>query len=193
MARDERAAPSARPAARWRPQIAAILENHWPSFSSVAAVDWIEAQVEQESGGNPLAKSPVGARGLLQLMPLTAGELGVTDSFDPAQNLLAGIRYLRAQYDQLSEVPDHLERLFWSFAAYNGGRGYIDFNGGPMNTALELAKERGERLKVEWWRWDFGKVDLARVQFKGRRPDWHQMVDYVDRIRKRFALIQAAA
>jgi hypothetical protein len=157
-------------------------------------IDWIEAQIWQESGGNPQAESHVGARGLMQLMPGTATELGVTDSWDPRQNITGGVTYLRKQFDQLGEVPNVDQRLMWAFASYNGGRGYVDFNGGDINTALELAEQRGELVgHRDWWEWDFGKFDLARVVFKGRRPDYKQMVDYVDRIRKRFFLIQAGA
>src|SRR5579872_1752140 len=53
--------------------------------------------IHQESGWNPKAVSPVGAQGLGQLMPATARQLGVTDPFDPMQNLDASARYLSQQ------------------------------------------------------------------------------------------------
>jgi soluble lytic murein transglycosylase-like protein len=170
-------------AARWRSLIQRVVEDVWPQLEDGAA--WIEAQVQTESAGRPEAVSPVGARGLLQLMPRTADEVGVVDLFDPEQNLRGGVRYLRQQFEQLREVPDPTERLFWAFASYNCGRGYIDFNGGPVNTALELAQERGHREgMLQWWRWDYGKADIERVTFHGRRPDLHQVWDYVFRIRQ---------
>ncbi len=60
----------------------------------------IRAVMEAESAGDPSAVSPAGAQGLMQLMPETARELGVTDPFDPEQNILAGTRYLRMLLDR---------------------------------------------------------------------------------------------
>ena len=69
--------------------------------------------VQQESGWNPGAVSHKGAVGLAQLMPGTAGLLGV-DPRDPAQNLDGGARYLRRQFDRFGTW-----RL--ALAAYNAG------------------------------------------------------------------------
>jgi membrane-bound lytic murein transglycosylase MltF len=167
-------------AADWRPLIDEALAATWLDLPD--GWRWIVAQVHVESGGNPRAKSPAGAMGLLQLMPATAGELGVTNPFDPAENLYGGIRYLRAQYRALGEVPEHLDRLLWSFAAYNAGRGYLDFNGGPANTCLELAA-RDE--PAAWWRWDVGRYWLMHREcvVRGRYPDYRQVWNYVARIR----------
>src|SRR5262249_56578181 len=55
----------------------------------------VEAIVQTESAGNPTAVSPKGARGLMQLMPERASELGVRDSFDPRQNVDGGVRHIR--------------------------------------------------------------------------------------------------
>jgi len=69
--------------------------------------------IQTESGWNPRAVSPKGARGLAQLMPGTAAMLGVSAD-DPMQNLDGGARYLRAQYDRFGSW-----RL--ALAAYNAG------------------------------------------------------------------------
>ncbi len=83
------------------------------------------ALVWQESGFNERARSRAGARGLTQLMPGTARQLGVRKVYDPAQNLDGGARYLRAQLLRLRS-----KRL--ALAAYNAGPGAVRrFRGVP--------------------------------------------------------------
>ena len=79
----------------------------------------IEALVWQESRWRPAALSPVGARGLAQLMPGTARQLGV-DAADPMANLEGGARYLRAQLDRFD---GDIEK---ALAAYNAGPGRVE-------------------------------------------------------------------
>lgn len=83
----------------------------------------IEALVWQESRWNAAARSPVGARGLAQLMPGTARYLGV-DADDPFANLEGGARYLR---EQLDRFDGDIER---ALAAYNAGPGRVIAAGG---------------------------------------------------------------
>ena len=83
----------------------------------------IEAMVWQESRWNASARSPVGARGLAQLMPGTARDLGV-DPDDPFANLEGGARYLREQMDRFD---GNLEK---ALAAYNAGPGRVIAAGG---------------------------------------------------------------
>ena len=87
-----------------------------------------EAVMAQESGGRPNAVSPVGATGLMQLMPGTAKELGV-DPSDPVQNVDGGVRYLKQQIDKFG-VPGGL-------AAYNAGPGRVQKVGGQFNALPE--------------------------------------------------------
>ncbi len=91
--------------------------------SSIDA-DFIASVIRAESGGNPKAVSPKGARGLMQLMPQTASTLGVKDSFDPAQNVDAGTRYLRELLLQYN--GDAAKAL----AAYNAGPQRVQQYGG---------------------------------------------------------------
>ena len=100
-----------------------------------------------ESGGRSDAVSPAGARGLMQLMPATAARFGVSDPFDPAQNIRGGAAYLDVLLREFGE--DELLAL----AAYNAGEGAVRKHGGvppfPETRAyvpLVLAEFRGLRL-----------------------------------------------
>jgi soluble lytic murein transglycosylase-like protein len=79
----------------------------------------IRAVMQTESGFNALAVSPVGAVGLMQLMPAVAEELGVTDALDPRQNIMGGSRYLRQLLDA------HRGNLRLALASYNAGPGNV--------------------------------------------------------------------
>ncbi|SDZ76999.1 Transglycosylase SLT domain-containing protein [Desulfuromusa kysingii] len=84
------------------------------------APELIHSVVSVESAYNPAAVSPVGAQGLMQLMPETAKELGVQDSLNPQQNLLGGSQYLKQLLDKYEGDLDS------ALAAYNWGQGNVD-------------------------------------------------------------------
>ncbi len=77
--------------------------------------DFIASVIRAESGGNAKAVSPKGARGLMQLMPGTADQLGVKNSFDAAENVDGGVRYLMQLLQQF-----HFD-VAKALAAYNAG------------------------------------------------------------------------
>ena len=84
----------------------------------------LRAVIEQESAYRPCAVSPKGAQGLMQLMPETAGQLGVLDVFDPKQNVEAGAKYLKQLLDRYGGD------LAQALGAYNAGPGTVDQAGG---------------------------------------------------------------
>lgn len=79
----------------------------------------IHAVISAESGYNPFARSRSGAAGLMQLMPATAKRYGAQNRMDPAQNIEAGVRYLRA----LMNMFDNDLKLV--LAAYNAGENAV--------------------------------------------------------------------
>jgi soluble lytic murein transglycosylase-like protein len=104
----------------------------WNDFIAQAAKAYnldpslISAVIARESGGNAQALSLKGAKGLMQLMDSTATTLGVKDVYNPAENIMAGSKYLRQMLDQF----DGNESL--ALAAYNAGPTAIrQYNGIP--------------------------------------------------------------
>lgn len=112
----------------------------------------LRAIAQAESSWNPRAISPVGARGIVQIMPATWAELrarygGPDDPFDPAQNFRLGAHYLReiATYLSSQGIPVTIRRVA---AAYNGGMGMVtrryregrDETGWPLESRNYAAK-----------------------------------------------------
>jgi soluble lytic murein transglycosylase-like protein len=89
-------------------------------------VELLASVVKAESGGRSNAVSRTGARGLMQLMPGTAQQLGVDDAFRPDQNIAGGSAYL----DQL--LTRYKDNLALALAAYNAGPAAVDrYHGVP--------------------------------------------------------------
>ncbi|SHF60966.1 membrane-bound lytic murein transglycosylase F [Microbulbifer donghaiensis] len=149
--------------------------------------DWrlVVAQMFQESSFNPKAKSWVGARGLMQVMPATGKQVGEANLFDPETSVRAGLKYL----DWLHQKFVNRERIspenemWFTLAAYNAGLGHV-------YDAKDLAEEMGWDRKV--W---FGNVEKAmlllseRKYYKKARYGYargREPYDYVRKIEARF-------
>jgi soluble lytic murein transglycosylase-like protein len=126
------AAPATATAATTAPAAVSQLPSDLPFGAEITAAAQkhgidpalLAGLVKQESGFNPDAGSPAGARGLAQLMPGTAAGLGVTNVLDPVQSLDGGAKYLRQQLDAFG--GDVTKAL----AAYNAGPGAVQRYGG---------------------------------------------------------------
>ena len=157
--------------------------------------DWrlIVAQMFQESTFNPKAKSWVGARGLMQVMPDTGKQVGESNLFKPENSVRAGLKYLEWLHRKFEDKGISPENMMWfTLASYNAGLGHV-------YDAQDLAEDKGWDRKV--W---FGNVEKAMLLLsekkyyskarygyaRGREP-----YDYVRKISQRFrtyaALLEA--
>jgi soluble lytic murein transglycosylase-like protein len=108
--------------------------------------DLVRAVIQAESAFNPFARSVKGAMGLMQLMPATAIAYGVSNAYDPAQNIRAGVAYLRSLLDRYSQNEE------LALAAYNAGTGAVQKYGGTVppyretrNYVKKIQKQAGAR------------------------------------------------
>ncbi len=138
--------------------------------------DWrlILAVISQESRFDPSAISSSGAKGLMQVMDVSARQVGITNPLDPKSGIHAGVKYLDWIRNQLESDLNIRERIWLSLAAYNGGIGNI-----------KRARREAVRMGLDPDRW-FGQVEKATLALSrkpGRRFDGHQIINYVRRVR----------
>jgi hypothetical protein len=131
--------PMRPPPAELRPHFAAAADRYGLSESLLTAVAWTESRFQ------PGATSPAGARGVMQLMPGTARDLGVLDSSDPSQNVMGGARYLRMMLDRFGN------NLELALAGYNAGPGAVQRFGGvpPFRETRAYVQQVISRLADE--------------------------------------------
>jgi membrane-bound lytic murein transglycosylase F len=150
--------------------------------------DWrlLASLIYQESRFEPNADSWAGARGLMQIMPQTAEELGLTDRSDPEQSLRGGTRYLKQMHEHFDYIEDSLQRIKFSLAAYNCGLGHVE-------DAMVLAEQEG--LNPELWDDNVDRMLLALSYPRNyRKPGIRygyvrgiEPVTYVEQIFARYA------
>ncbi len=116
-------------------------------YSKSLGWDWrlVKSLIYQESKFNAGNESWAGAKGLMQLMPATATELGVIDPNDPEQNIKAGTKYLKRMYGYWSNIPDSIQRIKFAIASFNSGFGHV-------KDAQNLAK----KYRKDTLNWDNG-------------------------------------
>jgi membrane-bound lytic murein transglycosylase MltF len=147
------------------------LKMYFQSYGGQYKLDWIlmAAQGYQESRLDQTVKSPVGAIGVMQVMPATGKELEVGDIRQPAPNVHAGVKYIRFIMDRYykDEPMDETTKMLFAFASYNAGPARI----------RQLRKEAEKRgLNPNVW---FNNVELIAAEKIGR-----ETVTYVSNIYK---------
>jgi len=147
--------------------------------------DWrlLVAQMYQESRFNPQAKSWVGAKGLMQVMPRTAKEMGISNLKDPETGIRAGVQYLNWVRDRFESELSVKNRMWFTLAAYNAGQGHV-------KDARRLARQQG--LNPNIWFDNVEKAMLLLSKRKYSRKARHgyvrgiEPVNYVREIRTRY-------
>ena len=130
------------------------------------AMDWrlVVAQMYQESKFDPNAKSFAGARGLMQLMPRTAKELGFENLFEPENGIAAGVAYMHWLSKRFGEKLDFQERIYFALAAYNAGIGHV-----------QDARRLASKLQYDSNKW-FDHVEKAMLLLA--KPQYYKQARY---------------
>lgn len=144
--------------------------------------DWrlIVAQMYEESRFDPDVVSPAGARGLMQVLPLTARDMGFGDLTQPETAIHAGIKYLAKQRDRFEATLPVGDRTWFSLAAYHAGYDRV-----------RAARRRAVKLGLDPDRWfahvEQAMLDISRNAGGGDYRGGRSSVMYVREIRSRYA------
>lgn len=171
---------------------AGIISSYDPLFRKYAPVarwDWrlMAAQCYQESCFDPKARSWAGACGLMQIMPATAAHLGLplSDIYNPEPNIAAAAKFISQLMNSFRDVTDTDQRRLFVLAAYNAGLLHI-------RDAMALARKNGRNPHL----WNHVAPYILGLQTPACYNDpvvkygymrGSETVDYVERIRQRYA------
>ena len=169
-------------------------DHHFRRYAPMARWDWrlLAAQCYQESTFDPKAHSWAGACGLMQIMPSTADHLGLSreNIYDPEQNIAAAAKYIRELDTHFQDVPAD-ERTLFVLASYNGGYKHI-------RDAMALASKHGRNAHS----WGDVREYVLKLSSSPYYNDpvvkcgymrGYETVDYVDKIRARWAHYRGVA
>ncbi len=162
---------------RFDPLFKAAGERYGFDWRLLAALSYVESNFYPDS------KSWAGAMGLMQLMPITAEELGVENIYDPRENIMGGARYMRFLMKQYDDVETDYDRLAFALGSYNVGWGHVQdarrwalAHGKDHNSWNEVRKVMAQFDQPEFYR------DSRNGYFKGR-----YVVAYVDNVLNRYS------
>lgn len=143
-------------------------DNLIKKYSKKYNCDWrlIASLIYQESRFDPNDNSWVGAKGLMQLMPATAKELGVTNRDNPEQSIKGGTKYLKQLWGNFDGITDTIQRLKFTMASYNCGLYHV-------KDAQALAEKRELNPSV----WD-NNVDNMIVALSSKKNYKDPVVKY---------------
>lgn len=135
-------------------------DEYFKRYGQAAGLDWrlVASVCYAESGYDPEAISNAGAQGLMQLMPTVAKQYGVTNCYDPEQNIKGGTLLLKQLMQDFADV-DGQERIKFVLAAYNAG-------GGHIRDAMSLTRKYGKNPK-NW-------TDVNEYILKLQRPEYYR-------------------
>lgn len=119
--------------------------------------DWrlLASQIFQESKFNPKTTSWAGAKGLMQVMPATGKQFGITNLYNPTQNMEAGVSYMNYLSNYWQVIPDSTERVKFILASYNVGPGHVE-------DARRLAEKYGKNPFL----WDANVAEYLLLKSK---------------------------
>ena len=145
--------------------------------------DFVRAVIQAESAFNPRARSNKGAMGLMQLMPATAAEYRVANAYDPAENIRAGVAYLKSLMTRFKDD------ISLALAAYNAGPRAVEKYG---NTVPPYKETRNYVSKIKSNSGSTGAAPATRVYRTVQIVDGHERVRYTNKPTAGATLVPAA-
>ena len=150
-------------------KILSVYDELVQKYSEKYGFDWriITAQMFQESRFNPNARSRAGAIGLMQIMPSTGKQLGLSNIKNPQVNIHAGTKYMKWLYNKFDISLPAVDRMWFTLASYNAGLGHVI-------DARSLAGKLG--LNRDRW---FGNVEKAMLLLSKKKYSKKARFGYV--------------